>query len=105
MLGELSGLWGGGEVRGEGIGLPTPSLMAWRAFKELLEKVLPPPPPALPGWLELIGEFIPKTSVQNVSSKTRDKRAVDRIDSRVITRSVSFEGVYYAVCKTPNSQL
>lgn len=49
MLGELSGLCGGGEVRGEGIGLPTPSLMAWRAFKELLEKVLPPPPPELAG--------------------------------------------------------
>lgn len=51
MLGELSGLCAGGEVRGEGIGLPTPSLIAWRAFKELLEKVVvpPPPPPELPG--------------------------------------------------------
>lgn len=50
MLGELSGLCGGGEVRGEGIGLPTPSLMACRAFRELLENVVPPPPaPELPG--------------------------------------------------------
>ncbi|TNN56413.1 hypothetical protein EYF80_033374 [Liparis tanakae] len=50
MLGELSGLCGGGEVSGEGIGLPTPSLMAWRAFNELLEKVVPPP--ELPGCVE-----------------------------------------------------
>lgn len=50
-VGELSVLCRGGEVSGDCIGLPTPSLMAWRAFKELLEKVVPPPPPppALPG--------------------------------------------------------
>lgn len=38
MLGELSGLWAGeGDVRVEGRELPTPSLMACRAFRELLE--------------------------------------------------------------------
>lgn len=60
MLGELSGLWAGeGDVRVEGSELPTPSLMACRALRELLEKVhvLPPPPPPLPRLL--IGECIP----------------------------------------------
>lgn len=61
MLGELSGLWAGeGDVRVEGRELPTPSLMACRAFRELLENVviLPPPPPALP--MPLMGECMPR---------------------------------------------
>lgn len=60
MLGEPSGLWAGeGDVRVEGRELPTPSLIACRAFKELLEKVvvLPPLPPPLT--MPLMGECIP----------------------------------------------
>lgn len=57
MLGELSGLrTGEGDVRVEGRELPTPSLIACRAFRELLEKVvlLPPLPKPLP--MPLMGE-------------------------------------------------
>lgn len=60
MLGELSGLWAAeGDVRVEGSELPTPSLMAWRAFRELLEKVQVLPPAAPPPPRPLIGECIP----------------------------------------------
>lgn len=60
MLGELSGLrTGEGDVRVEGRELPTPSLIACRALRELLEKVvlLPPPPKPLP--MPLMGECMP----------------------------------------------
>lgn len=60
MLGELSGLrTGEGDVRVEGRELPTPSLIAWRAFRELLEKVvlLPPLPKPLP--MAPMGECMP----------------------------------------------
>lgn len=69
MLGELSGLWPGeGDVRVEGRELPTPSLMACRAFRELLENVvvLPPLPPPLP--MPLIGECRPKTESTLIKS-------------------------------------
>lgn len=57
MLGELSGFKAGeGDVKVEGKELPTPSLIACRAFRELLEKVvvLPPLPPPLT--MPLMGE-------------------------------------------------
>lgn len=60
MLGELSGLrTGEGDVRVEGRELPTPSLMACRAFKELLEKVVPLPPLPRPLPKPLMGECKP----------------------------------------------
>ena len=61
---------GAGEERGDGMGLPTPSLMACRAFRELLEKVVPPPP-AQPGWLELIGEVMPEKEQQTQQMSDR----------------------------------
>lgn len=69
MLGELSGLWAGeGDVRVEERELPTPSLMACRAFRELLEKLgaLPPLPAPLP--MPLIGECRPKIETPPVKS-------------------------------------
>lgn len=65
MLGELSDLWAG-ELRAEGREEPTPSLMAWRAFKELLEKVFPTDgaedPPLTPIPTGPMGECIPVKS-------------------------------------------
>ncbi len=66
MLGELSGLRADeGDVRVEGRELPTPSLMACRAFRELLEKVvvLPALPPPLT--IPLMGECKPVTGNHN----------------------------------------
>lgn len=60
MLGELSGLrTGEGDVRVEGRELPTPSLIACRAFKELLEKVVVFPPLPAPLAMPLMGECMP----------------------------------------------
>lgn len=56
---------GDGEVRVEGRELPTPSLMAWRAFRELLEKVVPPPPLPKPLPMPLMGECMPAKKRQN----------------------------------------
>ena len=77
MLGELSGLWAGeGDVRVEGRELPTPSLIACRAFKELLEKVvvLPPPPPPLT--MPLMGECIP--GKENISQKEKTSQYINK---------------------------
>lgn len=60
MLGELSGLrTGEGDVRVEGRELPTPSLIACRAFRELLEKVVLLPPLPRPLARPLMGECMP----------------------------------------------
>lgn len=67
MLGELSGLRADeGDVRVEERELPTPSLMAWRAFRELLEKVvvLPALPPPLT--MPLMGECMPVKENHNL---------------------------------------
>lgn len=71
MLGELSGLrTGEGDVRVEGRELPTPSLIACRAFRELLEKVvlLPPLPKPLP--MPLMGECKPAKKTKSNSTET-----------------------------------
>lgn len=59
-LGDESGFRAGEESAGGNEEEPTPSLMACRAFRELLEKLPPPEPPPEPPPTEPIGEWRPK---------------------------------------------